>query len=297
MMPCTIRQLEVFVAAAKAGHFGRTAGALGISQPAVTKQIAALERHVGMILFVRRRGSLPVLSRDGEAFLDQAKRLLAEAQSLNAHCIGAAGEPSTVRIAGGAYIMSELIRPWLPEFARANDGVMVTCIPVASSSDGLEMLEAGAADVLLYTMSRLEIPGFEIEPVRSVRLSLYGGRGYQTRRRSSPEEISELPFLLPPAGSEIERIVLDALAAAGVFCSQIVMRQQYSDVIRQLAIDGKGVAPLFDPAAAVHVERGELVRFDLELPTLHRAICRRERAATSPMIDIVTDSLREAMKR
>lgn len=294
MIPCTIRQLEVFVAAAEKGHFGRTAGALGISQPAVTKQIATLERQVGMRLFVRRRGSTPVLSRDGAAFLDQAKRLLAEAQSLSARCAAISGAPSVVRIASGAHLLNDCIKRWLPEFARADDAPMIACNPVESFADGLAQLRSDQTDLLVFTTAQRDAPGFRVDTVRPVRLSLYGSRRFQSFRAASPDVISELPFVLPAPGSEGERRILDALADAGVICSKIALRQQYSDVAMQLVIDGLGVAALFETMAAPHVARGALVRFDLELPTFHRVVCRREATANAE-VDRVAASLQSAL--
>lgn len=295
-IPCTIRQLEVFVAAAEAGHFGRTAGALGISQPAVTKQIATLERQIGMTLFLRRRGTTPVLSRDGAAFLDQAKRLLAEVQSLNAHFSTLSTESAIVRLACGAHLLNDYIKPWLPEFALIHEDVTVNCSLVESAAEGFALLESGGADLFIYTMTRPYAPGFQLETIRTVKLSLYGGRRYAGMRSASPDEISQLPFVLPPSGSDGERLVLDALSGAGVMCSRILLRQQYSDVAKQLVIDGAGVAALFDTMAERHVEKGELFRFDLDLPSAVRVICRPERA-TRPVVDTVAGALRSVLVR
>lgn len=65
MIPCTLRQLEVFLAAAQDCHFARTASRLGISQPAVSAHISALEAQLGKKLFVRRKGCRPALSVHG----------------------------------------------------------------------------------------------------------------------------------------------------------------------------------------------------------------------------------------
>ncbi|MET9358441.1 LysR family transcriptional regulator [Streptomyces sp. NPDC006617] len=70
-----VEALRTFVVVAEAGQFQAAADELGISQQAVSKRIAALERHVAVALLVRSsRGSR--LSLDGQVFLPHAKKVL-----------------------------------------------------------------------------------------------------------------------------------------------------------------------------------------------------------------------------
>ncbi|MEV8319322.1 LysR family transcriptional regulator [Streptomyces sp. NPDC059900] len=71
-----VEALRTFAAVAGTGQFQTAADELGISQQAVSKRIAALERHTGVTLLVRTtRGSR--LSLDGQVFLPHAKKILA----------------------------------------------------------------------------------------------------------------------------------------------------------------------------------------------------------------------------
>ncbi|MEV4744527.1 LysR family transcriptional regulator [Streptomyces sp. NPDC049555] len=71
-----VAALRTFVAVAESGQFQAAADELGISQQAVSKRIAALERHVEVTLLVRTsQGSR--LSLDGQVFLPHAKKVLA----------------------------------------------------------------------------------------------------------------------------------------------------------------------------------------------------------------------------
>ncbi len=71
-----LRHLRYFVRVAELEHFGRAATKLNVSQPALSQQIAELEREIGVALFERRpRGVL--LSDAGRLMLTRAREILA----------------------------------------------------------------------------------------------------------------------------------------------------------------------------------------------------------------------------
>ncbi|MFJ8006702.1 LysR family transcriptional regulator [Streptomyces fagopyri] len=71
--------VRTFVAAADAGQFQEAAAELAVTQQAVSKRIAALERNLGVRLFTRTaRGA--ELTIDGQAFLPHARDLLRVAE-------------------------------------------------------------------------------------------------------------------------------------------------------------------------------------------------------------------------
>ncbi|MFF4018742.1 LysR family transcriptional regulator [Streptomyces sp. NPDC001843] len=70
-----VRQLRYFVAVAECEHFGRAAETLHIVQAAVSKQVARLERELGLTLFDRSHRRVR-LTPDGHAFLAHARRAL-----------------------------------------------------------------------------------------------------------------------------------------------------------------------------------------------------------------------------
>jgi DNA-binding transcriptional LysR family regulator len=75
MLNVTLRQLQVFAAAARHLSFARAAEELHLSAPAVSMQIKELESVVGLSLF-DRSGRTIALSTPGEYFLLHARRML-----------------------------------------------------------------------------------------------------------------------------------------------------------------------------------------------------------------------------
>ena len=64
-MRVQLQQLRYFVSVAESGHFTRSAEALGVSQPTLSKQIHTLEATLGAPLFDRSRGGV-MLTTAGE---------------------------------------------------------------------------------------------------------------------------------------------------------------------------------------------------------------------------------------
>ncbi|MFF7351316.1 MULTISPECIES: LysR family transcriptional regulator [Streptomyces] len=83
------RDLRYFVAVAEELHFTRAAERLYVSQPALSKQIRALERQLGAELFRRDRHGV-ALTDAGEALLPHARQVLA-AWEAGAAAVEAAG--------------------------------------------------------------------------------------------------------------------------------------------------------------------------------------------------------------
>lgn len=75
MLNADIRQLEYFVAAADAGSYSSAAKILYVSPQAVSKNVQALERHLGVMLFDRGPNGIS-LTEFGLRFRERASELL-----------------------------------------------------------------------------------------------------------------------------------------------------------------------------------------------------------------------------
>jgi DNA-binding transcriptional LysR family regulator len=74
-----LRQLRYFVSVAEELHFGHAARRLRIAQPALSRQIQALERELEVMLLFRNRRRVQVTPA-GQVFLERCRLLLARAE-------------------------------------------------------------------------------------------------------------------------------------------------------------------------------------------------------------------------
>lgn len=140
-----VRQLRYFVTVAECEHFGRAAEVLHIVQPAVSKQVARLERELGLTLFDRshRRARL---TPDGRAFLVHARDALRGIDRAAAAAVDiAAGNVGLLRI-GSSLVFTPRIEAALAAVRDAHPGVTLQVTSSASTTGQLAALAAGDLD-------------------------------------------------------------------------------------------------------------------------------------------------------
>lgn len=81
MIKITIRQMQYFEALAQTLHFGRAAEAVGVSQPALSAQVAEMEERLGCRLF-DRTGKAVRMTEEARAMQPRIARILEELRDL-----------------------------------------------------------------------------------------------------------------------------------------------------------------------------------------------------------------------
>lgn len=113
-------RLKVFMAVAKEGSFTKAAAALGVTQPAVSQNIADLEKITGRKLFERLRSEV-VLTPQGNVFMDYAVRMLGLCDS--AGNMFSAFPQSVVRISASEELYTHFLAPALESFIVVHNEV------------------------------------------------------------------------------------------------------------------------------------------------------------------------------
>ena len=244
----SLRALECLVAVADAGSITDAARLLHLTQPAVSHQLAELERETRIALLNRRPRGVS-LTPAGTAALPHARRALEAASSAvqSARVVGA-GAGGTLRVACAQSLTVPLVAPVLRDWHRRRPDVVVSLRETAVFADALGFIDSGAMDIVL-------LPG----PVP---------QGYVSSDVAEEEVVLTAPLDHPLARSESVRLQdldgvglvhfapdnglrdwLDrSLAEAGVR-PEPVMSTSITTSLPQLAAAGLGVS--ITPVSAV----------------------------------------------
>jgi DNA-binding transcriptional LysR family regulator len=250
-MSLTLRQLEVFLAAADDCNFRRAAQRLGISQPSVSGRIRSLEIYLGYDLFHRAGGSGARLTDEGRAFVAKARHLVHGASQLSSGSATHA-ERSLLRltVAIGPLLLKQRVMPALPTFCYEHPEIAVDFVPLGVAIDGVEMIRRGHADVLLYNGDVPNNPEFEFQVVRTAQCSIFGAPKLLDRISTEADAIANAPFILPPEHHAWTSWARSRLAEVGVVPTNIVMRPQFPELRLQIANEGRGLSVFFDEFVA-----------------------------------------------
>jgi LysR family transcriptional regulator for bpeEF and oprC len=137
--------LKVFCAVVDTGGFSRAAARLGISTSSVTHQIGVLEAHFGVKLLNRTTRSMS-LTDDGRRCIEQARRLLADMDELEAGMSDSLHEPrGSLRVDMPGILLRLYVAPALPRFLAAYPELSVR---LTASDRLIDMVDEGV-DVML----------------------------------------------------------------------------------------------------------------------------------------------------
>jgi LysR family transcriptional regulator, benzoate and cis,cis-muconate-responsive activator of ben and cat genes len=141
-----LRHLRYFVAVAEELSFRKAAQRLGISRPALSKQVKDLEDEISMKLLDRDTVSVS-LTKAGEFFLEDSKKLLVQAERAIERARQAqSGNRRKLRIGSLGIIAPEFLPHMLERFKRMYPGVEVAFIDMPPAEQ-LDALAKGRIDI------------------------------------------------------------------------------------------------------------------------------------------------------
>jgi len=245
-------QIRAFVVVAEELHFGRAAQRLQMTQPPLSRQIQKLERSVNVVLLDRNNRGVR-LTPAGEAFLIEARRLLALAHSapLSARRV-AEGHAGSIGIGFTATAAVGMLGSLLRQLSENLPQVELMLHELVSRAQ-LQALESREIDLALM---RHPPQGKEYDSVLVHRERLYAavasGEGYVSATRPiRVEELRSADMIMYSRDAQyFDDLVTRILA--GVEPRSVQRVTQVHSMIALVAA-GRGVAVVPDSARIFHI--------------------------------------------
>src|SRR5215467_3793063 len=229
-------RLRAFLAYVRRGSFSGAADELRISQPAVSKHIADMERGLGVKLIDRRSRALTPAGEFLAAHVLRAEALLRQA----AHGLASLREPMsgavTIVASGtpGTYVLPEIVAG----FQQQHPGVKVH-FEVATSAEVIKAVRAHRADIGV-TGGFVAAPEIEAEPLIEDEIVIIGPPSF-AGRRVSRDELETLTWISREEGSATRVIADNALADLGIVPSRRLSLPAW-EAIKTAVRRGYGIA-------------------------------------------------------
>lgn len=197
----SLDQLRWLVAVAEHGSFSAAARAKSMSQPGISKQVKALERQYGVLLF-ERKGRQVRLTQPGLSLYEGARQLLTAAEQLEVrmqeHRDGRIGHLSVAAsMSFGAYILPTILASFRAEVPGADIALHILDTEALYAG-----VEGGEFDFGISAGPHRP-SGVVVEDICENQLLLVVAPGHPVLLRTPilPQDLSEHTFLLGLKGS------------------------------------------------------------------------------------------------
>jgi len=189
-----LRQLRYFVVVAEEKNITRAAEKIFLSQPALSRQIKALEDEIGQLLLERSAHSFR-LTPVGETFLPQARELLQQAERVS-RSVRVVNPRARLRIGYAPSMAENLLPKALKSFMAAHPRFCVELCDLCSS-ELLKRVESEELDLVLTVQPERGIKTLMWTPLIHSSWHLVVNREHPLAVQSkvSPEEVAREPLL------------------------------------------------------------------------------------------------------
>jgi DNA-binding transcriptional LysR family regulator len=260
------RQLAAFCAVVERRSFSQAAERLGVTQPAVSLQVRALEKRLGTQL-LDRSGRRVEPTEAGLRLYRGAQRLLAlEDQVLADVAALAGGDVRGDLVLGASTGPAAIAVPMLLcEFQRENPEVRVF-LTVSDTHAVVERVAARELELGIVGAARRH-RGVRFEPFFSDQVILACPPGHRFAGRSvTLEELGEESLILMQEGAGVRQIVEDALRRRGVRLRELDVRLELGlqESVRAAVEAGYGVTFISRTAVEADLEAGRLAEAQVE---------------------------------
>ncbi len=285
-MNVTLRQLRVFQSVAQTRNFSRTGEAIGLTQPAVSRAIAELERELGLRLLDRTTREVE-LTEAGRSLAARLDRALDELDATLADVAGLAdADGGKVRVASSPTLSAYLMPACIAACAKAAPRVRFVLLD-RIQQDVLESVRGGEVDFGVV-VEPPAVSDLHCEAILHDPFALVTPAKHRLARAASVrwKALAGEPLVLLDAASGSRRYIDDALARHGAVC-KVEQELAHPTTVFQMVEAGIGLTVMPGLAVPPGGLHGLAVR--PLLPRVERTVMlvRRNDRALSPVAERV----------
>ncbi|MCC6810633.1 MAG: LysR family transcriptional regulator [Deltaproteobacteria bacterium] len=266
-------QLRAFAAVATHGGFSAAARAIGVTQPALTHQVRALEAHYGVTLFLRQ-GRRVVVTPLAEDLLRLARRLNSVADDADALLAAAGGlQTGALRIAadGPYHVVPVIVR------LRATHPGLALTVTVGNSAIAEQRLLDVASDVAILAQSSDDERLYARRIAKHPIVAFVARRHpWAKARRVRPEELHQAPMVMREPGSAT-RQAFDAWTKRRGVQPKAVLEIESREAVREAVAAGLGFGVVSLPELGADERVTAVEIHEAALFTEEHAVCLADR--------------------
>jgi len=265
-----LRDLHILLMVAQHGSMAKAAAQLGISQPAISESVAALERTLGVRLLERgRRGAEPTtygsaLLKSATAAFDDLRQGVRQIEFLSDPDAG------ELRVACPESIASGILGPILKRMSERYPRVRLF-VEQAVTQPGFPQLEARQVDIVLTRWGpplgeRASARAFNVEVLFNDRSRLADGKRspWARRRKIDLADLADAPWITVPSGDIGGAALANAFSRRGLASPAIAVTTYSVHLRYSLAASANFVAAL--PESVLRFNPHGLHELPVDLP-------------------------------
>lgn len=268
-MALEVRDLRLLNAIAEQGTLTRAGNVLFLTQSALSRQLADLEKRLGVSLFLRN-GRRMVLTPAGERLIDSGREILGAVARAEQEARETAGTSDAVlRFATECYTCYHWLPSTLIEYRRRFPMVEPRIVAAATRRP-IQALLKGQLDVAIVS-DRVRDRRIALTPLFGDEFAAVVSPDHPWAARTfvTAEDFADQDVLLYSLARSESTLFQEVLDPAGVVPRR-VSRVELTEAILELVRAGLGVAMLARWAVAPYVRSGELAAVSITRKGLHR---------------------------
>ena len=234
------REIRAFQAVAELGSFTAAAASLRLTQPAMSKRIAALEARLGTPLF-NRVGRTVTLTAAGELFAQESRKVIAAMADLERAVANLAGAPvGTLTFATSHHIGLHRLAPVLKALKQRYPQIALD-VRFEDSEDAADAVTRGNAELAVVTLDPRGYASLSATPIWHDPLTVLVAPDHPLARLRAPTlpALLEHEAILPCEKTYTGRLVLERFAAEGLTLKP-QLTTNYLETIAMLVSAGLG---------------------------------------------------------